>query len=77
MPVMFILLPKWTFDGKFQIHQISLLPTDSIILDHTVVLLVVYYAEAGSFGAEGSEYFWSSFANKTGKTLPASLVSLG
>jgi hypothetical protein len=54
-----------------------LLPTDSMILDHTVVLLVVYYAEAGSFGAEGSEYFWSSFANKTGKTLPASLVSLG
>jgi hypothetical protein len=25
-------------------------------------------AEAASFGAERSEYFWSSVANKTGKT---------
>jgi hypothetical protein len=34
MPVMFMLLQKLTFDGKFQICQISLLPTDSVILDH-------------------------------------------
>jgi hypothetical protein len=27
---------KWTFDGKFQICQISLLPTDSDIPDHAV-----------------------------------------
>jgi hypothetical protein len=45
MPVMFILLQKLTFDSKFQIHQISLLPRDSIILDHTVFLLVVYYEQ--------------------------------
>jgi hypothetical protein len=35
MPVMFMLLQKLTFVGKFQICQISLLPT--VILDHTVV----------------------------------------
>jgi hypothetical protein len=34
MPVMFMLLQKLTFDGKFQICQISLLPTDSVIPDH-------------------------------------------
>jgi hypothetical protein len=38
MPVMFMLLQKLIFDGKFQICQISLLPTDSVILDHTVLL---------------------------------------
>jgi hypothetical protein len=27
MPIMFMLLQKWIFDGKFQICQISLLPT--------------------------------------------------
>jgi hypothetical protein len=37
MPVMFMLLQKLTFVGKFQICQISLLPTDSVMLDHTVV----------------------------------------
>jgi hypothetical protein len=37
MPVMFMLLQKLTFDGKFQICQISFLPTDAVILDHTVV----------------------------------------
>jgi hypothetical protein len=36
MSVMFMLLQKLTFDGKFQICQISLLPTDSVILDHVV-----------------------------------------
>jgi hypothetical protein len=36
MSVMFMLLQKLTFDGKFQICQISLLPTDSVILDHAV-----------------------------------------
>jgi hypothetical protein len=39
MPVIFMLLQKWTFDGKFQICQISLLPTDSVILDHTVCVI--------------------------------------
>jgi hypothetical protein len=34
MPVMFMLLQKLTFYGKFQIYQISLLPTDLVILDH-------------------------------------------
>jgi hypothetical protein len=38
MPVMFMLLQKWTFDGKFKICQISLLPTDSVIFDHTVCI---------------------------------------
>jgi hypothetical protein len=38
MLVMFILLQKWIFDGKFQICQISLLPTNSVIPDHTVYL---------------------------------------
>jgi hypothetical protein len=37
MPAIFMLLKKLTFDGKFQIRQISLLPTDSVILDHTVL----------------------------------------
>jgi hypothetical protein len=37
MPVMFMLLQKRTFDGKFQICQISLLATDSVTLDHTVL----------------------------------------
>jgi hypothetical protein len=32
-----MLLQKWTSDDKFQVCQISLLPTDSVILDHTVV----------------------------------------
>jgi hypothetical protein len=41
MPVMFMLLQKYTFDGKFQICQISLLPTDSVILDHTVPFDVI------------------------------------
>jgi hypothetical protein len=36
MQVMFILLQKLTFVGKFYICQISLLPTDSVILDHSV-----------------------------------------
>jgi hypothetical protein len=31
MPVMFMPLQKRTFDGKLQICQISLLPTDSVI----------------------------------------------
>jgi hypothetical protein len=31
---MFMLLQKLTFYGKFQICQISLLPTDLVILDH-------------------------------------------
>jgi hypothetical protein len=41
MPVMFMLLQKLIFDGKFQICQISLLPKDSVILDHTVLLIKV------------------------------------
>jgi hypothetical protein len=38
MPVMFVLLQKLTLGGKFQIYKISLLPTDSVILDHTVYI---------------------------------------
>jgi hypothetical protein len=37
MSVMFMLLQKWTLHGKFQICQISLLPIDSVILDHPVL----------------------------------------
>jgi hypothetical protein len=40
MPVIFMLLQKWTFDGKLKIFQISLLPTDSVILNHTVLNLL-------------------------------------
>jgi hypothetical protein len=40
MPVKFMLLEKRTFDGKFQICQISLSPTDSVILDHTVLSII-------------------------------------
>jgi hypothetical protein len=36
MPVMFMLLGTKMKPLKFQICQISLLPTDSVILDHTV-----------------------------------------
>jgi hypothetical protein len=32
MSVMFMLLQKLTFDGKFQICQILLLPTDSFLI---------------------------------------------
>jgi hypothetical protein len=39
--IMFTKLQKWTFDGKFQICQISLLPTDSVILGHGVYLAPV------------------------------------
>jgi hypothetical protein len=37
MSVMFMLLQKLTFNGRFQICQISLLPTASVILDHAVL----------------------------------------
>jgi hypothetical protein len=47
MPAIFMLLQEWTFDGKFQIWQISLLPTDSVILDHTV--LPTYEKKSHSF----------------------------
>jgi hypothetical protein len=34
---MYLLLQKWIVHGKFQICHISLLPTDAVILDHTVL----------------------------------------
>jgi hypothetical protein len=45
MPVMFMLLQKWTFDGKFQICKISLLPTNSVFLitPYSNEVLIVRY----------------------------------
>jgi hypothetical protein len=33
--------PLWFFDDKFKISQISLLPTDLVILDHTVPTVAI------------------------------------